>query len=148
MLSRSLNQFLNKPISFMKILIKVTKDVLRRSMMCENEYGSNCAIAVAVRELFPSACVGASGMCIGDDYIINRLRVERQIYDVTHSQAVSDFIWGFDHLWNSPEERLNLPELSFEIEVPDSVIQSIGISEVYRILSESKTLEMVMPKVS
>ena len=33
--------------------------------------------------------------------------------------------------------------IQFEIDVPDDLINQIGINEVYKILSESKTLEHV-----
>lgn len=40
----------------MKIKIKVTKDILKRSMMCgvnDCEVSRNCAISLAVREIAP-----------------------------------------------------------------------------------------------
>lgn len=39
--------------------------------------------------------------------------------------------------------RAAMEPFEFEIKIPDRVINDIGISEVYRILSESKTLEHV-----
>lgn len=41
----------------MKILIKVTKDILRRSSKCNASILTSCALALAVREIFPKAKV-------------------------------------------------------------------------------------------
>jgi hypothetical protein len=130
----------------MKILIKVTKDVLRRSILCgtsldfcPNGAGENCAIALAIRDLFPSYYVGT--------YQI--YRTHKTEYEDTICQLpaeASEFIKAFDKLSDDPNKRLSLPEFSFEIDVPMSEIERIGISEAYRILSESKTLELVLPK--
>lgn len=127
----------------MKITVKITKDVLKRSMMCgvANQYkGDSCGVAVAVRDIFPCAHIGISLIYPftsggrGDERYIIHLPV-----------VAVDFIKSFDSLGDTPEERLNLPEFSFEIEVPHSVIEKIGIGEAYRVLSESKTLELVHP---
>ena len=57
-------------------------------------------------------------------------------------RPAAKFVAQFDG--STPEERVLLPEFSFEIDVPSEVIEKIGIGEVYRVLSESKTLELVM----
>lgn len=118
----------------MKILIKVTKDVLRRSAGCtagKTIISQNCAVALALRDLFPQAQVGYPDMCFyfgqREEYILN--------------SDVLMFIHRFDKA--SPEERLLFPEFSFEIEVPSAVIDKIGIGQAYKVLSESKTLELV-----
>lgn len=124
----------------MKILIKVTKDILQRSMMCgvdsiAKNCAINCAIAVAVREIFPQASVGLNTIAP----ISKEEGLERISLPIT---AVS-FISTFDSLYHTPAKRLELPEFSFEIDVPYSILEKVGISEVYKILSESKTLECV-----
>lgn len=119
----------------MKILIKVTKDVLKRSMMCNFPDSQNCAIAIACREFFPNAAITVYDMYpFGSIDVSIHLPIE-----------ASRFVSKFDSLAVNKEQRLNLPEFSFEVEVPEPVLQRIGISEAYRILSESKTLELVMP---
>ncbi len=112
--------------------IHITKDVLKRSMLCEDQvHNQNCAIALAIRDIFPRACVWVS--CIAEDDIeIIQLPVEAQ-----------KFIRAFDSLSKNPSARLDLPEFSFDIEVPEEVVNSIGLSEVEKILKESKTLELV-----
>ena len=57
--------------------------------------------------------------------------------------AARIFIMAFDT--SCPEERVRIEPISFTIDVPYSLIDKIGIGEVYRILSESKTLELVQP---
>jgi hypothetical protein len=131
----------------MKILIKVTKDVLKATMMCgvgDKRVASNCAISYAAREIFNKCSVTYDDKCQPAIYIYP----SNNIYGVKiplPSQA-GDFMFAFDSLESSPESRLALTEQSFEVDVPEAAIQIIGISEAYRILSESKTLELVMPK--
>lgn len=132
----------------MKILIKVTKDVLNRSQFCQvtegNDARKSCAIALAVREIFPNAEVYGFGIVINP---IGDLSIQNSIsgkgYDIFWGDKAPQALWIgiFDNL--SPWERLAIPEFSFEIEVPNEIIEKIGIGEVYRILSESKTLEHV-----
>lgn len=119
----------------MKILIKVTKEILHHSAMCGHDgkmRSTNCAIALAVRELFPSASIGNPNYSLnGKDGFDN---------NYLPPKAVA-FITRFDS--TSPSERRWMKPFSFELDVPNSVIDQIGISEAYRILSESKTLELV-----
>jgi len=115
----------------MKILIKVTKDVLRRSAMCkmDNEVTTNCAFALALKDVFPKAWAGISTISFAPGAYIKT------------PEKMRNFMFEFDSL--TPEERKDMPEQSFEIEVPQEIIDQIGLSEVYKILSESKTLELV-----
>jgi hypothetical protein len=130
----------------MKILIKVTKDVLKATMMCgldKSNHATGCAIAVACHDLFGKCAVTwrtshvAEIVVYYDDYGYTE-------FDLP--QAAAKFMVAFDELEDDPQKRLDLPETSFEVDVPNKVIERIGISEAYRILSESKTLELVMPK--
>lgn len=129
----------------MKVLIKVTKEVLEKSKMCGLERGenylpppTNCAIAVAVRELFPQSSVGRDAIIIPTkDFLISK-----SIRILLPSKAQA-FIVHFDTRLN-PEERVAMSPISFEVDVPDAVIERIGINQAYKVLSESKTLEMVM----
>jgi len=117
----------------MKILIKVTKEILERSKYCNFaicDVTANCAIALAVRELFPEASVGCETMMLAGCSV--RLPNEASL-----------FINEFDS--NGPVHRQLMPPISFEIDVPDYVIDQIGIGQVYKALSESKTLEHVNP---
>jgi len=123
----------------MKILIKVTKEILQRSMMCgvhDSNVSANCAFSLAMRDLFPKAHCEVSFTGI-DGYGFNSK------YQIQHTSEMTDFILKFDSLNKHPECRLLLCPQDFEVEIPDKVIEYIGIDQVYKILSESKTLELV-----
>lgn len=112
----------------MKIQINITKEVLKKSARCGYATWNNCAIAVAIRDLFPSFSVYNSN-------------IEKNYTHVCYlPKEASDFITIFD---DAPyEERLLLPELSFIIDVSQKYIDEIGINEVHEILSKSKTLKL------
>lgn len=121
----------------MTILVKVTKDVLERSKMCGFVPGlvsTNCMISVALRDLFPMATVGNPAYWLTNDQS-NR--------DGLLPEFVCLKVSEFDRLY--PDQRVNMTPFSFELEVPDYVIEKIGIGEIYRVLSESQTLELIMP---
>ena len=124
----------------MKITVKVTKDVLERSRMCSSGYkiAENCAISLAVRDLFPLA--------LTHNLHCNLLGQHTSMAPDTImlSDEVIWFIRRFDH--STPKERVLMSPFSFEIEVPEYVIEKIGLSQIYKVLSESKSLEMVMHK--
>lgn len=119
----------------MKIRIHVTKEILERSKMCDSDPGTNCAIALAVRDIFPGARVAY-------DTIYPFFSDEGSIGDgLLLPGKASKFITDFDH--KDAWERMRMTPVYFEIDVPDSIIDRIGIEEVNRILSESTTLERV-----
>lgn len=113
----------------MKIKIKVTKEILKRSVQCD---GMKCAFALAVREFFPNAIVGLWELFPFGEHTTN----EEQ---VLLPRSMQDFISVHDSI----ADKTVLNESTFELDLPQSVIDRIGISEVYKILSESKTLELV-----
>lgn len=117
----------------MIILIKVTKDVLFKSKDCYNNAGINCAIAFAVRQIFPEAYVTEEVLYFW----------EYQRHNANLPDEAIRFIALFDSLKRYPGIRVDLPEMQFEIDVPSEVIDKIGIGQVYKILSESRTLELV-----
>jgi hypothetical protein len=126
----------------MKIKIHVTKEVLERSKMCGltkeiRMFSTNCAVAIAVRDIFPNAQV--YGLFIdtwfGDDVLSRNIDLPKE---------VTKFIDSFDE--KTPEERVNMRPISFEVDVPDYVIEKIGIEQAYKILESSPTLELVKPQ--
>lgn len=134
------------------IRVNVTKKVIGESMYCGNElisqvweaknkingldgYMSNCAIAKAIWDIIPNICV---------------LRQEVMFYSKTICLGVADlpkkavlFLDKFDRL--SPDERLSLEPISFELEIPDTVIDNISIEEITKRLElqVEKTVELV-----
>jgi len=120
----------------MKIQITVTKEILKESAMCGygfNSYTKNCAIALAVREIFPNASVGVS--------IISTNNGKGSVIDIP--EEATNFIREFDKRGELPLSRLQMPEVFFEIDVPANIIDEIGINEIKEILSKSETLNLV-----
>lgn len=141
----------------MKITIKVTKEVLRQSAHCPilgislncelDKLKTNCAVAVAVRDLFPKAKVFNNAICLSShfpDYEVSLVEDEQGVRPKTTirlPQKAIDFITEFDRL--HPLERPGMDELKFDIEVPDEFFErTIGISEAHEILKRSETLEL------
>lgn len=138
----------------MKILIKVTKEILARSAMCNSNTGMNCAIVCAINDLIPNCWVAKEQLYVYEDestFIlflhmrdmcmnsgVNEVK-PKLIIDLP--EKAIDFIDIFDY--STPEYRKAMQPISFEIDVPNELIEKIGIGEVYKVLSESKTLEHV-----
>jgi len=57
-------------------------------------------------------------------------------------EAATKFIKKFDSLVQWPEKRLELPELEFEIDVPDAVVDEVDIEQVRELLKTEKHLEI------
>ncbi len=130
----------------MKLLIKITKDVLKESMFCKNigtsestMVGQNCAIGKAIFNLFGNKTWVSNNNI---HYYKNGVNFDYSSdYTSILPQEARDFIEAFDKL--TPEGRLTLPELRFVIDVPNEVIDWIGIPQVYKVLSESKSMNLV-----
>jgi len=121
-----------------KLKIKVTKDVLERSKMCgvvKHFRGDSCAIALAVRDVFPEASVGF--------HQIFPLGVAKgwQNIEIPITSEVTQYIKDFDG--TDPADRPNLPEIEFEITIPDEVIAQINIEEIRPLLVNHPTLELI-----
>lgn len=125
----------------MKVKVNVTPDVLERSKMCgvyKRYKGDSCGVAIAIIDLFPSAQTGKNCIFLLSDGPYT----EDDLSKTSLPWEAQQFITKFDSL--QPEERVLMSPFSFEIEVPEYVIDKIGISNIYKVLSESRTLEMVM----
>lgn len=118
------------------LTITVTKEILERSKNCGilNDgtlLSENCAISLAIRDIFPCAKIG--------DLDIFPFSI-----DVDHAIPLPDiaksFIWSFDHA--APEARVLMQPLSFDIELPDWVIEKIDISELKPLLENHSTLKL------
>lgn len=112
-----------------KMKIKVTKDVLRESSTCKmQDLQDNCAIAVAIHDLFPQARVNGS-------------RISIKGSSVYLPAKARNFIHRFDQ--STTYERINMPEIEFQISIPDRVLSRINIDEIKRVLEGSETLQLV-----
>lgn len=137
----------------MKITIKITKEILERSKFCGTGYeldkpehqcsniASNCAFALAVREIAPKAIVDC-GFIYWDGKKTYSQKERDQKMMSRWSEDMTDFIINFDSC--SAIERVAMEEKSFETEIPDAYIDSIGIDQALEIISNSPTLEMAV----
>ncbi len=136
----------------MKIQINITKEVLKASMWCHKKgksiecmTGSNCAIGRAVSDLFEGKTwVCYSGIIFypqGLEFNENGGLADTWTDNMDIPAIAQQFIRDFDEA--SPTDRTLMEPFSFEIDVPNEVIDMIGIGQVYKVLSESNTLELV-----
>jgi len=99
------------------LTIAVTRKILARSYRCgtENEIeiiGNDCPIALALRERFPDVFVSGTHIYpFGDE--------SDESFPLP-DEAV-EFIRRFDSLAGTPEERMGLPELTFEVSLEEEV---------------------------
>lgn len=114
-----------------KLRISVTKDVLEKTKNCSPSADiavTNCAIAYSVREIFPTAYVFSYAICLTGGHIIL-------------PEAASNFIISFDSL--SPEERVKMKPFSFDIQIPDPIVNQINIDEIRPLLENHPTLQLI-----
>ena len=116
------------PIAFK---IKVTKEILALSKACGEPddvetIGNNCPIALAIKNIFPDAFV------TGQDIYPFGIDEDNELADlkIAIPKMAQEFIKVFDVLCTSPNARLQLPEIEFEISIPDEIISQINIDEV------------------
>lgn len=120
-----------------KLKITVDKDILERSKNCSDNAQNNCAIALAVRDIFPKACIGRDRMWFDTH---PGSSTGKGVF-VVLPREVEYFIDLFDS--RLPIERTDLPELTFEIEIPDEVVGNINIDEIRPSLGNHPTLELI-----
>lgn len=124
-----------------RIKIKVDKSVLEKSkncgaLMCT----TNCAVAVAMREIFPTARV--NNVAIG----YYRNEEDGKGYDFIGISTLPIEARAFINLFDRTpvNERIHLPETEFEINVPDEVIDQIKIKgDLEEIFAQSSTMSLV-----
>ena len=117
--------------------IKITKEILAGSKECGThndleKIGNNCAIALAVKDIFPNVFVTTHHIYpFGiDDDRYNRLSIPLP-------GVALNFIKIFDSLRSIHNARLCLPEFEFNIDIPDEIISLIDIDEVKNILAKN-----------
>ncbi|HSZ87013.1 MAG TPA: hypothetical protein VK787_13355 [Puia sp.] len=116
--------------------ISITKQILEESKHCSSSIndvkltGENCAIANALKYLFPDVYVTGY-------YIYPFATDEQHIYKhfrIELPQIAKDFIRVFDSLCKMPDTRTLLPEFEFEISLPDEIISEVNIDEIKNIV--------------
>lgn len=131
-----------------KLKIKVTKEILEQSMYCGLSYEvvstpENCAVALAVRDIFPKAWVMFEEREEENKIaVINAFGIQCEDTIVLPG-FVKEYIDQFDYLKREPEKRIHLPELEFEIEIPEDIIEQINIEELRGLLQNHPTLQLL-----
>lgn len=135
----------------MKFQLTITKDILKRSAMCgafaSNPRPLNCAFALAFNELVPNVWVK-------NTHTIFLKKVTEDLpwlADFTSSNIVAvventdpqkEFISLFDT--TTPVGRIELPEQTFEVEIPEEVINYWfkDASEIAQKIANSEVLQL------
>jgi hypothetical protein len=114
--------------------IAITKDILNQSKHCGadndvDKVGNNCAIAVALQDIFPRVYVNSFYIFpFGiDNDAVKELKIPLPL-------VARQFIKLFDGFSFSPRLRLMLPEFEFTIDVTDDIVNAINIDEVKALL--------------
>lgn len=121
-----------------KLRITVTKEILEKAKHCANDdnVGFNCAVSLAVRDIFPKA------WCYQGSIVFNESdRGNMFMKYARFPESVFRWIARFDNA--KPEQRTQMDPISFEIEIPDEVIATINIDELKPLLENHPTLAIV-----
>jgi hypothetical protein len=106
--------------------IRITKKIIDHAKFCggreQQSIGENCAIAIAIKDLFPAAFVSKNH--------IHPLGFEQAGMSIELPPIARDFIRVFDSLVAMPKVRLMLPEFEFLISIPDKLLEQINIDEI------------------
>ena len=129
------------PVPF---IIKVTKEILALSKECgihnRENIGENCAIAYAVKDIFPDVSVTGSHFY---PFGISKIEPTDDL-KIELPKIAQDFIKIFDSLAAIHKVRLRLPEFEFEISIPDEVIAQIDIDDAKKLVRENPMTEIVL----
>lgn len=146
----------------MKITINVTKEIIDQCRHFDKDkfkmnlsewvrhWHLNCAFSVAVREIFPNAWTEAKQIIPFKDEEYKTLRMkgfkqrdaELLMTKIPLPKEAKEWIEEFDQLCSV--SRMFMKPISVTIDLPEKCIHKIGIEEVYKILSTSKTLELAL----
>ena len=122
--------------------IRITRDIIEQCKNCgatndQFEIGRNCAIALALQDIFP------------DVYVTNYYIFPFGINDKKSENIkimlpviAQQFIKLFDGFYLMPNLRLLLPEFEFSIDVPDEFIDEINIDEIKELI-KSRNIKTV-----
>jgi hypothetical protein len=137
----------------MILKIKIDQDILAKSAHCPSSgnpqkamVGQKCAIACAIVNLFGkrSWVAGTRIFIFPEQPLFDQhgdLQPENVDYEIDLPEEAQDFINAFDYA--DPEERMQMKQLEFNIDVPNELINEIGIKQVSEILSKSRYMEEV-----
>lgn len=126
----------------MKFKMTITKSIIAATRMCSKENPfhlfENCAFARAYNELIPNVSVESSHI-----YFHAKDTYSDLDCPVQWTPEQMEFINRFDNA--TPEQRLEFPEQTFEVEIPDSVIEYWYQShaDAAAKIANSKILELI-----
>lgn len=129
----------------MKLQINITKEVLEASKLCLwNNVGQNCAIGRAIVDVFGlRSWVNGAAILLYKEDINDEFTNVTKIATIKLPVEAMSFVTEFDELL--PEKRVLMNPFSFEIDVPDEILeQIIDISEIETILSNAKYINPVL----
>jgi hypothetical protein len=114
--------------------IRITKEIIEQCKNCgatndQFEIGRNCAIALALQNIFPEVYV--TNYYIFPFGIADEKRADIKIMLPVIAQQ---FIKLFDGFYLMPNLRLLLPEFEFSIDVPNEFIDEINIDEIKELI--------------
>ena len=133
------NNGLKTKLVAVQFKIAITKDIIRAAKDCGREnddytIGRNCAIAIALKDLFPDVFVTGY-----DIYPFGNGSDKRNSIRIALPQVAQHFIRLFDGFSLTPRLRLLLPEFEFNIEISDELIEQIDIGELKSIIRGDKS---------
>lgn len=112
--------------------VAITKEIIKECKNCGIELHAaerNCAIAVALRDIFPNVYVSNFSIYpFGIDF-----KTDKEI-KIPLPLVARQFIKLFDGFSHLPQLRLLLPEFDFMLEIPDDIIEEIDIEEVKELI--------------
>lgn len=123
-----------------KITVKIDKEIIRKAMFCGWDTlltSDNCAITLAIKDLFGRyAFTGHYAIHIESPN-------GKLLHTILLPTEAKSFIKTFDNLVDQPAMRLEMSELSFDIEIPNEVIDMISIDKAKAILKNHRNLQLV-----
>ena len=114
--------------------IAITKEIIAQSKNCGTGNDdarlieNNCAIAVALADIFPSVYV--TNLFIFPFGIDSELKIPMPL-------IAQQFINLFDGFRLMPGLRILLPAFEFTIDIPDEVVEQINIEEVKELIEKN-----------
>ena len=126
-----------------QLKIRIIKEIINQSKNCGvesdiHETGRNCAIAVALQDIFHEVYV--TNYYIFPFGIDNTATTDLKI---TLPVIAQQFIKLFDGFRVTPNLRLLLPEFEFTIDIPPEVINAINIDEVKELTGNRKSRSVI-----
>lgn len=124
------------PVQF---TIRITKEIIEHCKSCgtennKQEIGSNCAVAFALKDIFPDVYV--------TDYYIFPFGMNAENgkeMKIAMPVIAQQFIKLFDGFYLMPNLRPLLPEFEFTIDIPAEVIDQVNIDEVMELIKADRS---------